>query len=685
MALGDQGVAPPSGNGFGGAENGSSKWEWLWRSKEWLLQELIKRMSQASDNGVNTNSIYVDPDIIDLTMIPPPATPDDDGASKLPTGPSFPPTPFADRLSLDKELQALEDDLGDLKDLRIWNNSGLGGSTELGEGVSVASMAALAPLQYEDEEDIDSFIANVSVPPPPRSLESALMEPFSTVEHSPVVELTQDDINAFIIPPPPAGDSLELEKPIILRQKPKQPLTNGPVVKPPAPLPSEKESTGTLKLKVSAPPSEVSKQPPMSLPDRGPQASPKKRSPGRTLPTPPTEKPTLDLPTIAQRKELLLRAATNTNAEEEFPPPPTPQEDNAASRINGRELPKSPAKKIVQNPQPSHDQEDDRSPGPPIPPRSPIKGFNGPKTELRSPPSRLPPIPPEMKLVPKPPLPTKPKKAFGDQPPIEREKSSPRKLPPIPVAQNGFGKPPMPAPKPAINQALLKTVVNTSKEQAPQQPNGFHLSPVKPALKQNGLPPEPYLPNGISYECDSLETSFESESNSSEDAMQQLLGGRGRVTFAGTERHLQQVNKEMTDFSRSLTVVTPDDVQHEAYKELLTAEARQFVTASKLFVKSATETQDRLMDCLTQCVALMDRMADASKQMARHAPSVAQNDELLERVTDVGKTFLKTVQAAHRASGRNMNDPAMNTLMREATSLASALTALMKTLRVIPT
>ena len=43
-------------------------------------------------------------------------------------------------------------------------------------------------------------------------------------------------------------------------------------------------------------------------------------------------------------------------------------------------------------------------------------------------------------------------------------------------------------------------------------------------------------------------------------------------------------------------------------KELLTTEARQFVTASKLFVKSATESEGQLMECLNHCVLTVDRI-----------------------------------------------------------------------------
>ena len=61
-------------------------------------------------------------------------------------------------------------------------------------------------------------------------------------------------------------------------------------------------------------------------------------------------------------------------------------------------------------------------------------------------------------------------------------------------------------------------------------------------------------------------------------------------------------------------------------------------------------------------------------------PSVAQS--LIGKVQDVADTFMQTVLAAGNTTGRDMNDPAMNVLMKKATNLASVLTTLMRSLRV---
>ena len=76
-----------------------------------FIQMLIRKFK--SDPHMKTNlsdsKVVLDPDLIDLTMIPPPMTPDEDGPSRIFPGTasavSTPPTPFADRQSLEAELQ----------------------------------------------------------------------------------------------------------------------------------------------------------------------------------------------------------------------------------------------------------------------------------------------------------------------------------------------------------------------------------------------------------------------------------------------------------------------------------------------------------------------------------------------------------------------------------------------------
>lgn len=82
------------------------------------MQELLQKIQDGGESNplhlslpFKEGSLYLDPDIIDLTMIPPPETPEKEGGSFLPTTTSSsvnaPPTPFADRSTLEAELRAI--------------------------------------------------------------------------------------------------------------------------------------------------------------------------------------------------------------------------------------------------------------------------------------------------------------------------------------------------------------------------------------------------------------------------------------------------------------------------------------------------------------------------------------------------------------------------------------------------
>ncbi|KAK9881979.1 hypothetical protein WA026_018168 [Henosepilachna vigintioctopunctata] len=129
-------------------------------TKDIDFQAYLKRMKEMANNKDNkpehsSHDMYVfDPDIIDLTMLPPPATPDELDCA-LPVPINVPPISFAD---------------------------------------SVEKLDKLCGLS--EEHDLEEFLARVTVPPP-------------TLKLTPSVELTPEEINSFIIPPPPTGSSAE--------------------------------------------------------------------------------------------------------------------------------------------------------------------------------------------------------------------------------------------------------------------------------------------------------------------------------------------------------------------------------------------------------------------------------------------------------------------------------------------
>lgn len=78
----------------------------------------------------------------------------------------------------------------------------------------------------------------------------------------------------------------------------------------------------------------------------------------------------------------------------------------------------------------------------------------------------------------------------------------------------------------------------------------------------------------------------------------------------------------------------------------------------------------------------IDRIGTVSHDVASYTPTPAQTNGLLSKVRDVAETYLSTVRAAGQAAGKDLNDPSMDVLMKRATTLASVLTNLMRTLRV---
>jgi hypothetical protein len=76
--------------------------------------------------------------------------------------------------------------------------------------------------------------------------------------------------------------------------------------------------------------------------------------------------------------------------------------------------------------------------------------------------------------------------------------------------------------------------------------------------------------------------------------------------------------------------VTPETSEtYQKAKEQLTNDSRQFVTASKLFVKSATENERQLLECLGHCVTLIDRIGSVTNDVALYTVTPQQTLALL--------------------------------------------------------
>ncbi|KAI2802175.1 Frmpd3p, partial [Blomia tropicalis] len=158
-------------------------------------------------------------------------------------------------------------------------------------------------------------------------------------------------------------------------------------------------------------------------------------------------------------------------------------------------------------------------------------------------------------------------------------------------------------------------------------------------------------------------------------------------------------------------------------KETLTVESRHFVTASKFFVKCATEGSFQLIDYLTECITLLERMFHASETLMFEMVTHSKISMLVDRLKEVASTYAYTVDTVRRlvsytpdetitnanGNGSNNDDandddliqseigvkgmtsdlsvvtgranPYMDILMKNATNLANSLSALMRTLK----
>lgn len=144
-------------------------------------------------------------------------------------------------------------------------------------------------------------------------------------------------------------------------------------------------------------------------------------------------------------------------------------------------------------------------------------------------------------------------------------------------------------------------------------------------------------------------------------------------------------------------------------RETLIVESRHFVTASKFFVKCATEGSFQLIDYLTECVTLLERMFHASETVIFEMESGAQVTCLVDRLKEVAATYAYTVDTVRRLVGFSPSidaslsetpenlvqvedgmsiaskrpNPFLDLLMNHATSLATCLSTLMRTLRAM--
>ena len=124
-------------------------------------------------------------------------------------------------------------------------------------------------------------------------------------------------------------------------------------------------------------------------------------------------------------------------------------------------------------------------------------------------------------------------------------------------------------------------------------------------------------------------------------------------------------------------------VEFFSHKDVLVAEARQFVTDSKMLVSSATQSHDQVVQRVDTSMHTLARIVHHCIDTMTCLPSLESAQELDTRVKDVAISYKTTVNTAGAAAGKPLGDPNMKLLMKQATGLASILSVLMKTLKTL--
>ena len=155
-----------------------------------------------------------------------------------------------------------------------------------------------------------------------------------------------------------------------------------------------------------------------------------------------------------------------------------------------------------------------------------------------------------------------------------------------------------------------------------------------------------------------------------------------RDTNVDVEMLIKAIETTLSDVNRRDFKVT-SDLDLKISKDQLVAESRQFVTDSKLLVSSATQNLEMLIENVNSSIHTLAKIVLNCQGTMKSMTSLPAAQNLGSKVKDVATAYKTTVNAAHVAAGKPLSDPQMKLLMRQATTLASILSTLMKTLKLL--
>lgn len=600
------------------------------------LLELLKQLQSNPDIQLpfDEGTLYLDPDIIDLTMIPPPMTPDADAMGDVPGALDMPPTPFSDRglyghsTVTNRTVQAADTDKVDSARVVAELDDLCDVLTEMRASGSEAGCDAI--FQQLGCQDLESFIASVAVPPPP-----TLSDEVTPI----LLPGGDDDIAAYIIPPPPPSCDEEQNEVLARFERASEDMrriisstsaTNSPAMEPPAFESLKVLSYGTL-LECANPPS----------------------------------------PTVRE-----LRGSDSHTYE------------NCELSRGLRETHSAP--QLLHNG--LHEYEDVAFGKPRVPPRlrrgggaEPATGGAAPRRDRTGSCDNI--------QVPGTSL---------AQRQVARSHSWTNLHGPLSpgLARKGTaGKPPLPPGLTPLQDQLKQpggldrsTLLHSSHSSSPlsaRRAGSLRLGSVGRAGGRHwsggGLPAHQHqhsssphaeagLPNGING-CTCSDGAACNRCQGADDGAASSNKPVANLPFVHAQEEvcgmvLRLENALRAGSARGSDAAAASAGDSRQATEALLAKSRQFVTASKVFVRSASENSEHVTAQLATCMSLLGSMCAAAEQLALSGPTWAA---LVEQVKAVAVAYARATGAVEGAT--------VGSLMHQATDLASTLTALMRTLR----
>ncbi|XP_071787301.1 uncharacterized protein [Asterias amurensis] len=123
--------------------------------------------------------------------------------------------------------------------------------------------------------------------------------------------------------------------------------------------------------------------------------------------------------------------------------------------------------------------------------------------------------------------------------------------------------------------------------------------------------------------------------------------------------------------------------QFKFCKDSLVSEVREFTSNTKMLVSSAGQSEAQLVRSVNSSMHTLARLCSDTQQMMKAMVSIMQATNLGNKTKEIASNFSNTLSAASEAHGKNLNDPKMQLLLRQAQTMAAMLSALMRTLRML--